>query len=225
MPFETSSSHMELKFVLTRCGDDLFSVAAASPRQAQALALRLREAEAWLDVVPGIDTVLVRFDAARQDGDDARRAIDAVLAEGVAELQESAELLEIPVVYGGEYGPDLGELGRATGLTADELIELHTGGTYTVDMIGFTPGFAFIGGLDEHFRVPRRKEPRKHVAAGSVGIADGRTGLYAMASPGGWNIIGRTPRRLFDAAAQSPFVLGAGMRVRFKAIDAEEFER
>ena len=92
-----------------------------------------------------------------------------------------------------------------------------------MDMIGFTPGFAFIGGLDECFRVPRRKEPRQRVAAGSVGIADGRTGLYAMASPGGWNIIGRTPHQLFDATAEDPFVLRAGMQVRFKAIDAGEF--
>jgi KipI family sensor histidine kinase inhibitor len=131
--------------------------------------------------------------------------------------------MEIPVVYGGEYGPDLDALCSATGLGVAELIQLHAGSVYTVDMIGFTPGFAFIGGLDECFRVPRRTEPRQRVAAGSVGIADGRTGLYAMASPGGWNIIGRTPYQLFNAAAENPFVLRAGMQVRFKAIDAGEF--
>ncbi len=209
--------------MLTRCGDDLFSIAVASPGQAQALALQLREAGAWLDVIPGIDTVLVHFNAARQDAHDARRKIEAVLAQEITELHESAGLLEIPVVYGGEYGPDLDALCSATGLSVAELIELHAGRVYTVDMIGFTPGFAFIGGLDECFRVPRRKQPRQHVAAGSVGIADGRTGLYAMASPGGWNIIGRTPFPLFDATAEDPFVLRAGMQVRFKAIDAGEF--
>lgn len=209
--------------MLTRCGDDLFSIAVASPGQAQGLALQLREAGAWPEVIPGIDTVLVRFNAARDDARKARREIEAVLAQGIAELHESGGLLEIPVVYGGEYGPDLGALCSATGLSAAELIELHAGDVYTVDMIGFTPGFAFIGGLDECFRVPRRKEPRQRVAAGSVGIADGRTGLYAMASPGGWNIIGRTPYQLFDAAAENPFVLSAGMQVRFKAIDAGEF--
>jgi len=209
--------------VLTRCGDDLFSIAVASPGQAQALALQLREAGAWPEVIPGIDTVLVRFNAARHDAHDVRKEIDAVLAQGIPELQESAGLLEIPVVYGGEYGPDLDTLCSATGLSAAALIELHTRRVYTVDMIGFTPGFAFIGGLDECFRVPRRKEPRQRVAAGSVGIADGRTGLYAMASPGGWNIIGRTPHQLFDATAEDPFVLRAGMQVRFKAIDAGEF--
>ena len=209
---------MESTFVLTRCGDDLFSVTVESPREAQALAEQLREAGSWFEVIPGIDTVVVRFDAARQDGDDAGATIESAIAEGVAELQDSAELLEIPVVYGGEYGSDLEDLSRATGLSTDELIALHTGREYIVDMIGFTPGFAFIGGLDECFRVPRRKEPRQRVAAGSVGIADGRTGLYAMASPGGWNIIGRTPTELFDANAEDPFALKAGMRVRFKAV-------
>lgn len=209
--------------MLTRCGDDLFSIAVASAAQAQALALRLREVGTWLEVIPGIDTVLVRFNAAQRDADKAREEIEAVLAQEITELHESAGLLEIPVVYGGECGPDLDALCGVTGLSAAELIELHTRGVYSVDMIGFTPGFAFIGGLDECFRVPRRKEPRQRVAAGSVGIADGRTGLYAMASPGGWNIIGRTPYQLFDAAAENPFVLRAGMLVRFKAIDAGEF--
>lgn len=204
--------------MLIRCGDDLFSIAVGSPREAQALALQLHEAGRWLEVIPGIDTVVVRFDAARQEGEVAREAIEHELARGVMELPVSAELLEIPVVYGGDGGPDLAELATATGLSADELIARHTAGEYTVDMIGFTPGFAFIGGLDECFRVPRRKEPRQRVAAGSVGIADGRTGLYAMASPGGWNIIGHTPARLFDVNADDPFMLRAGMRVRFKAV-------
>jgi allophanate hydrolase len=216
---------MESTFVLTRCGDDLFSISVDSPGRAQALAVRLREVGTWLDVVAGIDTVLVRFAAARQAGDDARRAIQTILAENITASQAPAALLEIPVVYGGDYGPDLAELSSTTGLSADELIALHTGREYTVDMIGFTPGFAFIGGLDECFRVPRRKEPRQRVAAGSVGIAGGRTGLYAMASPGGWHIIGRTSYPLFVAAAKNPFALQAGMRVRFRAIGADEFER
>ena len=109
-------------------------------------------------------------------------------------------------------------------MSADDVVALHTGCEYTVDMVGFTPGFAFIGGLDERLHVPRRKEPRQRVEAGSVGIADGRTGLYAMASPGGWTLIGRTPCKLFDPRVEPPFVLGAGMRVRFKAISADEFD-
>jgi len=209
--------------VLKRCGDDLFSISAASPPEAQALAEQLRTSGSWLDVVQGIDSVVVRFDSAQMRASEARRAIDDAMAAGMVPLQVPNELIEIPVVYGGEYGPDLADLCDQTGMTPDEFIELHTGSEYTVDMIGFTPGFAFVGGLDERLRIPRRKEPRLHVEAGSVGVADGRTGLYAMASPGGWTLVGRTPHLLFDANAEEPFTLRAGMRIRFKAIDASEW--
>lgn len=208
--------------MLIRCGDDLFSVATESPQDAQALAGQLRDSGEWLEVIPGIGSVVVRYDAATRDGDDARQAIESILAAGIEPLQVSELLVEIPVVYGGEYGPDLNALCEKIGMSADDVIALHTGREYTVDMIGFTPGFAFIGGLDERLRVPRRKEPRQRVEAGSVGIADERTGLYAMASPGGWTIIGRTPSRLFDPHAKQPFLLGAGTRVRFTAISSDE---
>ncbi len=208
--------------MLTRCGDDLFAVATGSPEDAQALANQLQQSGEWLDVTPGIDSVVVQFDAALRDGDDVRRAIESVLEKGVEPLPPSDELVEIPVVYGGESGPDLDDLSKHTGLTPEEIVALHTGAEYRVDMMGFTPGFAFIGGLDERLRVPRRAEPRQRVAAGSVGIADGRTGLYAMASPGGWTLIGRTPFKLFDPDAAQPFALAPGTRIRFRAICANE---
>lgn len=208
--------------MLTRSGDDLFSVTTKSPQDAQVLASQLRDSGDWLEVIPGIDSVVLQFDAATYDGDDVRQTIESALAAAIEPLQISQSLVEIPVIYGGEYGPDLNALCEKIGLSADDVIALHTGREYTVDMIGFTPGFAFIGDLDERLRVPRRKEPRQRVEAGSVGIADERTGLYAMASPGGWTIIGRTPSRLFDPNAEQPFVLGAGTRVRFTAISADE---
>ena len=210
--------------MLTRCGDDLLSVSAASPPDAQALAAHLRETGSWLEVVAGIDSVVVRFDAAVLDAEVAAQQIDKAVSGGVPALQESEERLEIPVVYGGAYGPEFDELCRELDLSRTEFIALHTGTEYRVDMVGFTPGFAFVGGLDERLRVPRRKQPRQRVAAGSIGIADGRTGLYALASPGGWSLIGRTPYPLFDAQAAEPFAVRAGMRVRFRAIAAGEFE-
>jgi len=209
---------MELKFVLTRCGDDLFSVAVETPADAQALAAQLRKSGNWLDVIPGIDSVVVHFDAASRDGDDVRQAVQAVVDSGLDPLDVVDTLVEIPVVYGGDHGPDLAALCEATGLSADEVIELHTSREYTIDMVGFTPGFAFVGGLDEKLSVSRLRAPRQRVEPGSVGIADGRTGLYAMASPGGWTLIGRTPHKLFDPDAENPFALSAGMRVRFKRI-------
>ena len=208
--------------MLTRCGDDLFSIAVARPEDAQALAAQLRTADFWLDVVPGIDSVVTRFDAMKTSARDARSAIEEVLGKGIGPLDIGDELVEIPVMYGGEFGPDLEELSAATGLSPDEIIALHAGREYRVEMVGFTPGFAFIGGLDERLRVPRRKEPRPCVPAGSVGIADARTGLYAMASPGGWTLIGRTPYTLFDATAEQPFKLAPGMRVRFRAVSGDD---
>lgn len=189
------------------------------------MAERLRAAGDWLDVVPGIDSVVVCFDPLAIAPEIARARIDDVIAQGVDTSPADSELLEIPIVYGGERGPDLDELCETTGLSRDEFIALHTGKEYVVDMVGFTPGFAFIGGLDERLRVPRRPVPRERVEPGSVGIADGRTAVYAMASPGGWTLVGRTPCKLFDPDAKEPFVLRAGMRVRFRAIDADEIEQ
>ena len=210
--------------MLRRCADDLVAIAATRPEDAQALASQLRRSGDWLEVVPGIDSVVVRFDAAKASGAEVESRIEEIIAGGIEPLATAGVLVEIPVVYGGEYGPDLDELCATLGLTEDEFVAIHTGTEYRVDMTGFTPGFAFIGGLDERLRVPRRKEPRQCVAAGSVGIADGRTGLYAMASPGGWTLVGRTPMALFDAHADEPFVLAAGMRVRFRAVAADAFD-
>ncbi len=205
--------------------DDLLSVGAANSQEAQAIAAHLRSTGNWIEVVAGIDSVVVRFDAASEDAQAARSRLEDALKAEIRPLEESQELIEIPVVYGGEYGPDLEELCETTGMTRDEFIALHTGGDYRVEMIGFTPGFVFIGGLDERLLVPRREQPRQRVEAGSIGIADGRTGIYALASPGGWTIVGRTPFGLFDAASEDPFPIRAGMRIRFRAIDAGEFAR
>jgi len=204
--------------------DDLVSLSADDPPEAQALAAHLREDETWLEVVAGIDSVVVRFDATVMDTQMAQRRIDDLLAGGVPPLPSQEGLIEIPVVYGGEYGPDLEDVCRQLGLSIDELVALHTDTDYLVDMVGFTPGFAFVGGLDPRLRVSRRKEPRQRVEAGSIGIADARTGMYAVASPGGWMLIGRTPYRLFDANAADPFPIRAGMRVRFTAISADDFD-
>lgn len=210
--------------MLTRCADDQFSIATASPRDAQALAAQIRSGGPWLEVVPGIDSVVIRFDALTISPVDARAALEAEFDGGIEPLAVSRALVEIPVVYGGEYGPDLDDLSQRIGLSVGQIVALHTAREYEVDMVGFTPGFAFIGGLDDRLRVPRRTEPRQQVPAGSVGIADGRTGLYALASPGGWTLIGRTPYKLFDPAAAEPFPLKPGMRVRFRAVSADEYE-
>lgn len=211
---------MGSKYAHTRYGDDLLCIAVDDPRSAQALAAHLRSTQHWLEVVPGIDSVVVQFDAAGIDIDAAERRLEGSLRAEIAPLDVPGDTVEIPVVYGGDAGPDLDELCAQLGMSQDEFVDLHTGAEYRVDMVGFTPGFVFIGGLDARLHVPRRSEPRQRVAAGSIGIADGRTGIYALASPGGWTIVGRTTYPLFDAHADEPFPVRAGARIRFKAVTA-----
>ncbi len=204
------------------CGDDLLSIDVASPAEAQALAEQLRAGGAWREVVPGIGSVVVQFDAAAIMIDVASQRVADALAQGIVAIERPDVLLEIPVVYGGDFGPDFDVVCEQTGLSAEELIALHTGREFPVDLVGFTPGFVYVGGLDDVLHVPRRKQPRQHVEAGSVGIADGRTGLYALSGPGGWPLIGRTAFKLFDPHAEEPFPVHAGMRIRFVSVSAAE---
>lgn len=141
----------------------------------------------------------------------------------VTEMPPSATR-SIPLCYGGVFGPDLDDVAHQLGITAMEVIALHSAATYRVYMIGFTPGFAYLGGMPEQLAVPRKATPRGKVAAGSVGIAGEQTGIYPLDTPGGWQIIGRTPLRLFDAGREQPALLKAGDRVTFEAIDHALFQ-
>ena len=200
------------------CGDDLVSIATRDPREAQRRARQLRESEHWLDVVPGIDSIVVQFDAARLDVSDAVDALRETVSSDVDDESVDMPLIEIPVVYGGDGGPDLDWLCDEIGMTEREFVALHARDEYRVDMLGFTPGFAYVGDLDERLDVPRLAEPRVEVGAGSIGIAGGRTGIYALAGPGGWPLIGRTQMILFEPESDTPFVLEPGMRIRFRPV-------
>ena len=134
-----------------------------------------------------------------------------------------ARLVEIPVCYDAEFGPDLDEVARNAQIPAKEVIDLHSAAEYQVSCIGFVPGFPFLTGLPKVLATPRRTTPRKEIPSGSVGIGGGQTGIYPLRSPGGWNLIGRTPLRLFDPKQDPPTLLRAGDRVRFRAITREEF--
>lgn len=133
------------------------------------------------------------------------------------------ETIEIPVLYGGEYGPDLDFVAQHNGLTPEEVIEIHTSGTYLIYMIGFTPGFPFLGGLSERLFTPRLKTPRAVVPAGSVGIANNQTGIYPIDSPGGWQLIGRSPLKLYNPCRENPILLKAGNYIKFKRITEAEY--
>jgi inhibitor of KinA len=133
--------------------------------------------------------------------------------------------IEIPVMYGGEYGPDMSFVAKYSGLSTNEVIKIHTSADYIVYMVGFTPGFAYLGGMSLKIATPRLSTPRKSVPKGSVGIGGNQTGIYPVESPGGWQIIGRTPLELFDIHKDPPVLLKPGMRVKFIQINEDEYER
>ncbi len=201
-------------------GDDLVSVSVANSREAHSIAERLRDSLAFLEVVAGIDSVVVQFDIASKDRKDIEQQIAEIVAQPGNTNAISHALVEIPVCYGGVAGPDLADVCEQLGISQEQFIALHSGREYEVDLVGFTPGFAYIGGLDDQLDVPRLQEPRVCVPAGSVGITGGMTGLYALQGPGGWPLIGQTSFTLFDVDADDPFVLVAGSRVVFVAVDS-----
>ncbi|MDG2516302.1 5-oxoprolinase subunit PxpB [Lysobacter soli] len=194
-----------------------------------AMAARLRALDPpWLrDVVPAFASLAVFFDAA-EDPARVHAALLALVEDGDASalpLRPRDGVIEIPVLYGGEHGPDLESSAAELGLSPRELVERHSAGDYTVAMIGFAPGFPYLSGLDPALALPRLATPRARVAAGSVAIGGAQTGIYPRESPGGWRLLGRTPWTLFDPRREPPTRLQPGDRVRFRAIDAEEFAR
>ncbi len=211
--------------LIEACGDDALSVGIEDPNRRQSVATHLRESDTWRECVEGVQSVVVQFDAATISIDAARERLRQQLDAATSKVTARSSLIEIPVCYGGEFGPELDSICEMLGLAVDEIIELHTSREYQVDLLGFTPGFAYVGGLADVLNVPRLVEPRQLVPAGSVGIAGGRTGLYALAGPGGWPLIGRTPMALFDPAENQPFMLHAGMRIRFTAIGEKNYRR
>jgi inhibitor of KinA len=204
--------------------------------------LELEKSSAIIDVVPAYATVTVFYEIAPRgvSPEDPYARICRVVTDCMKKVEdrwpdlvranleksESAEpvrTVEIPVCYGGEFGPDIDEVARHGGVTAEEVAALHSGVMYDVHAIGFTPGFPYLAGLVDKLHTPRRGTPRLSVPAGSVGIGGRQTGIYPLSSPGGWQLIGRTPRPLFDVRQESPALLRVGDRVKFKRITAEEF--
>jgi KipI family sensor histidine kinase inhibitor len=144
-------------------------------------------------------------------------------ATGGSASQQQRRVFELPVAYWGEHGPDLATVAQHNGISEDEVIRIHSSTAYRVYMLGFSPGFPYLGGMDSRIACPRLKTPRTRVPAGSVGIAESQTGVYPNASPGGWQLIGRTPVRLFDPAQAPPSVLQPGHFVRFAAVPPDQF--
>jgi inhibitor of KinA len=178
------------------------------------------------DIVVGYHTVTVYFDPTRFEPAEVRHVLTTVAADAAAAEPVRGAHLDIPVCYGGDLGPDLPDLAAAVGCTTDEVIDLHTGREYRVFVVGFVPGFAYMGPLAPKLAsIGRRPKPRTRVPPGSVAIAGGQTGIYPVETPGGWHILGRTPIRPFDPGRTPPVLFAPGDHVRFRAIDRGEFDR
>lgn len=189
-------------------------VSLASQQRIWGLSERLKSHPDVVESIPGMNNLTVVLHNPQQTALDAIERLQSWWEESEAVLPESRQI-EIPVIYGGEAGPDLEEVARHHQLTTRQVVELHASADYVVYIIGFQPGFPYLGGLDKRLHTPRRAEPRVVVPAGSVGIGGSQTGIYPLASPGGWQLIGRSNLQLFNPQHQPPTVLRPGDSIRF----------
>lgn len=183
-----------------------------------------------LDIIPAYHSVTIVYEPSeltRLYGSASRHIIRMLLdrCEKISGITQAPRQISIPVCYEAAMAPDLEELAEKKSISAEEIIGMHTGCSYRVYMIGFLPGFAYMGKLDEKLVAPRKTSPRRSVPRGSVGIAGEQTGIYPFESPGGWQLIGRTPLKMFDASKQDPCLLQAGDEVRFYPISLSEFDK
>ena len=210
--------------VVAEFGGDEISDAA----NAAVLALRrVVEAEhlpGVVETLPTYRSLLVVFDPQRTTAGAVREALLAAVSRADPSSLPAGRLVELPTAYGGSHGPDLPSLAAEVGLTEEAVIAAHTGREYRVYMLGFSPGFPYMGTLPEVLRVPRLRSPRTYVPQRTVALAGQQTGVYPVASPGGWRLIGRTPLRIYDPTRDPPFLLDAGDRARFVAISEREYE-
>jgi KipI family sensor histidine kinase inhibitor len=196
--------------------DDRISLAAH--RDVLRLTSLLQSVRGVTNVHPAYASILIDFDPRASRHSDVERAADELFAQAASAPLPEPRTVEIPVAYGGEYGPDLEAVAALTGHTPEEVAAIHSGADYLVYFLGFSPGFPYLGGLPDSIAAPRLETPRRRVPAGSVAIGGRQTGVYPMASPGGWRIIGRTPLRLFTPEADPQTLLRMGDHVRFVPI-------
>jgi KipI family sensor histidine kinase inhibitor len=205
------------------------SIDLETNRHTRLVASRLEglKLEGILEVVPAYCSFLVIY---QPESIHAERLQEEILGcsrqtDG-HEPDASSRTVDIPVCYGGDFGPDIGTVAETNGLSEEEVIRIHAASEYPIYMMGFAPGFPYLGGLDERLHTPRLETPRSAVPAGSVGIAGSQTGIYPLTSPGGWQLIGRTPLRLFVPEQENPVpYYEPGDRLRFVPISEEEYQR
>ncbi|RTZ98458.1 MAG: allophanate hydrolase subunit 1 [Deltaproteobacteria bacterium] len=210
--------------LLVDCGDAIDPAVNDKVRALKAAA-RQDPIDGVTELIPSYRSLLALYDPLRTDPDRLQK--DFIRLEQTLTQVDIPvpDIVDIPVCYGGEFGPDIEFVARHNRISVDEVIRLHTGPCYRIYMIGFAPGFPYLGGLPESLHTPRLETPRPAVAAGSVGIANNQTGMYTVQTPGGWRIIGRTPLRLFDPDRSEPVPYQAGDQIRFKSISRQKYQQ
>lgn len=180
--------------------------------------------EGIVEIIPTYRSILIIYNSIEIGYDELVNhliELENSLGEGAT---GEIRIVEIPTVYGGEYGPDIEFVAKHNNLTVDEVIKIHTSRDYLLYMLGFTPGFGYLGGMSEKIATPRLQNPRTKIPAGSTGIAGSQTGIYPIDSPGGWQLIGRTPIKLYDPLSDPPVLLNAGDYIRFVPISEEKYK-
>ncbi len=186
-------------------------------------ALRARALSGVVETVPTYRSLLVNYDPLVVSLSKIKKTLTALSLESASSTAGQGRVVEVPVCYGGEFGEDLPDVAKHTGLSEQEVIARHSSTTYLVYMLGFLPGFAYLGGMDKALATPRLPSPRAKIPARSVGIGGEQTGIYPLASPGGWRLIGSTPIKPYDPSREEPILFKAGDRVKFVPIGADEY--
>lgn len=187
--------------------------------------MREQHIEGVVDVIPSFCALLINYDPRVIGYEEIKSRIKDLLRIEIKAGEERKKVFEIPVCYGGEFGPDIATIAEHAGLSEQEVIELHSSRDYLIYMLGFLPGFCYLGGLDERIFTPRLASPRLKIDAGSVGIGGSQTGIYPLDSPGGWQLMGKTPVKTYDPDREVPILFEAGNYIRFVPVSEEEFYR
>lgn len=181
--------------------------------------------EGLVDMIPAFCSLLINYDPRVISYEEIRERVERLIKVDIKSENGRKKVFEIPVCYGGEYGPDLANIAAHAGLSEEEVIEIHSSQDYLIYMLGFLPGFTYLGGLDERIHTPRLANPRIKINAGSVGIGGSQTGIYPVDSPGGWQLMGMTPVKTYDPERETPILVEAGDYIRFVPITEEEYKR
>lgn len=187
--------------------------------------LREQHIEGIVDMIPTYCSLLINYDPRVLSYEEIRERVLAIVKVETRADTQRRRVFEIPVCYGGEYGPDMDNIAKHAGLTEEEVIRIHSSKDYLIYMLGFLPGFTYLGGLDERIHTPRLANPRLKISAGSVGIGGSQTGIYPLDSPGGWQLMGMTPVKTYDPNREVPILVEAGDYIRFVPIDEAEYLR